>query len=147
MSIEYIHYGDKKFNKKKFEEIKNIMFVKPLGGLWASRVDSEYGWKSWCESQNFHPEKYRENNYFKFKLRENAKVLTIANREQLEKIIKQNLSEDYKALFVALNFEELAKQYDAIEVLISEDNRLYWDLYGWDCDSILVMNKDVIEEV
>lgn len=35
--------------------------------------------------------------------------------------------------------------YDAIELSLSADHRLYWDLYGWDCDSILVMNPDKIK--
>jgi len=144
---EYIHYGNKKFDKNKFDEIKNLLFSKPLGGLWASKVNSEYGWKSWCENVAFHLDKYREDNCFKFRLKKNANVLIITKKEELEKLPKQNLPEDYNSLFVALDFEKLAKQYDAMEVLISEDSGLYWDLYGWDCDSILIMNKDVIEEV
>ena len=48
---------------------------------------------------------------------------------------------------MALDFEKLSKEYDAIEVFISKDEQLYWDLYGWDCDSILIMNSDIIEEV
>ncbi|MFR3519297.1 MAG: hypothetical protein ACLTT4_12785 [Coprobacillus cateniformis] len=46
-----------------------------------------------------------------------------------------------------LDFEELKRQYDAIEVNISNDYGLYWKLYGWDCDSILVMNSDVVVEI
>ena len=49
--------------------------------------------------------------------------------------------------------EELAKEYDGIEVLMSEEDNLdlaigeglYWELYGWDCDSLLVFNKDIVE--
>ena len=44
-----------------------------------------------------------------------------------------------------LNFEKLAKTYDAIEVNISGDPELYFALYGWDCDSILIMNPNIIE--
>lgn len=55
--------------------------------------------------------------------------------------------------FVMLDFEELAKEYDGIEVLMSEEDNLdlaigeglYWELYGWDCDSLLVFNKDIVE--
>jgi len=48
---------------------------------------------------------------------------------------------------VYLDFNKLKEEYDAIEVFISSDSRLYRALYGWDCDSILIMNKDVIEYV
>lgn len=45
---------------------------------------------------------------------------------------------------------------DAIEVLISQDstnegnifiNNLYRCLNTWDCDSILIMNPDIIKEI
>ena len=31
----YIHYGNNKFDKNRFIEIKNNEFVKPIGGLYA----------------------------------------------------------------------------------------------------------------
>ena len=47
-----------------------------------------------------------------------------------------------------LDFEELLKNYyDAIEVDISKCWALYNELYGWDCDSILIMNPDIIREI
>ena len=46
-----------------------------------------------------------------------------------------------------LDFEKLARDYDAIEVLISNDYRLNTSLMGWDCDSIIVFNPNIIEEV
>lgn len=145
MSV-YVHYGDKNFDKNKFDEIKNRMFVKPFGGLWASRMTATFCWKKWCESQRFRLDKYNENNCFEFKLKENAKVLVITESEQLKNLPQQNI-EGLSNIFVCLDFEKLAEQYDAIEVLISEDYRLDDDLYGWDCDSILIMNKDVVEEL
>ena len=48
---------------------------------------------------------------------------------------------------IFLDFEKLSKEYDAIEVNISECRDLYYSLCGWDCDSILIMNSDIIEEV
>ena len=29
------------------------MWNKPYGGLWASDINAKYGWKSWCEDENF----------------------------------------------------------------------------------------------
>ena len=48
---------------------------------------------------------------------------------------------------IFLDFEKLSKEYDAIEVNISECRDLYYSLYGWDCDSIVIMNPDIIEEI
>ena len=45
------------------------------------------------------------------------------------------------------DFEKMKENgIDAIFVEISNDHRLYWALYGWDCDSIVVMNPDIIVE-
>lgn len=39
----YIHFGNPKYEKEKFIEIKNRDFVKPYGGLWASPLNANYG--------------------------------------------------------------------------------------------------------
>ena len=51
--VNYIHYGSNKFDINIFKKIKNRpKFVKPEGGLWASRVETEHGWKDWCITNN-----------------------------------------------------------------------------------------------
>lgn len=139
----YIHYGHKHFDKNLFVEIKNENFVKPYGGLWASNIESAYGWKEWTENENFRTNKYSEDNYFKFRLSKEAKILKLKDISDLEKLPK-NKGIQSKTLYVCLDFEELKKSYDAIEVYIE---KLYWLLYGWDCDSILILNKDIVEEM
>lgn len=139
----YIHYGSKHFDKNLFKEIKNIPFVKPEGGLWASREDSENGWKEWTERNKFNTDKYSEDNYFKFKLKNNARILTLKTKNDLEKLPKIE-SKNIPSFCEWLDFEKIAEKYDAIEVFIKE---LYWDMYGWDCDSILILNENVVEEM
>lgn len=138
----YIHYGHKKFNKKKFEPIRNACWVKPHGGFWASAVDAVYGWKDWNEDEHY--KKCEEKNSFKFTLSDQARVLTINSSDDLD-----DLPKEYKGSFtyVFLDFEKIAEDYDAIEVNISSDRRLYWKLYGWDVDSLLVLNPNIIKEL
>ena len=88
-------------------------------------------------------EKYREDNCFKFRLKDKAKVLRIEKPSDLINLPKDQTLIKLR-FYECLDFEELKKKYDAIEVII---DKLYWDLYGWDCDSILILNKDVIMEV
>ena len=137
----YIHYGHHQFDSELFLEIKNRPFgwIKPYGGLWASNINAAYGWKDWCNDESFR--ECNEENSFKFTLKEGTKVLKIDNADLLKKL---PVFDNY-IMSVHLDFEKLKQQYDAIEVIISNDNKLYWDLYGWDCDSILIFNKDCID--
>ena len=38
----YVHYGSNKFKPNKFREIKNKIFIKPEGGLWASNINAKF---------------------------------------------------------------------------------------------------------
>lgn len=154
MGKEYIHYGHSEFRPELFREIKNrYAFVKPLGGLWASPVDAKLGWKEWCTDENFCVGRLLDS--FTFKLSENSNILHIRSVHDLESLPRQK-GLVMKPSWVALDFEKLlADGWDAVELHLSEESRdsfgmfdgLYWELYGWDCDSILIMNPDVIEVV
>ena len=127
---KYIHYGCKVFDKDLFINITNMLLsTKPYGGFWASRTDAAFGWKDWCASTNY---------------RDNAKVLHINSANELKKlpVVKNDLNISSWKL---LDFEKLAGIYDAIDVSISNDPELHFALYGWDCDSILIMNPDIIQ--
>lgn len=140
---KYIHYGHKHFDINLFCPISNReLFTKPFGGLCASRIGAEYGWKEWNDDEHFR--ECNEENSFTFQLSNTARILTINSSDDLKKLTKT-----YRGFFIPcyLDFERLSQKYDAIEANISSDRRLYLDLYGWDCDSILVMNPDVIQEI
>lgn len=140
---EYIHYGHTDFDKAIFNTIKNGMnFTKPFGGFWGSPVNAKHGWKDWCTLSNFR--KCEIQNSFKFTLDDAARVLTITACEQLVDLPKLNLSKFIPEFVISLDFEQLALQYDAIEVSISTDPHLLSALMLWDCDSILVFNPDVV---
>lgn len=141
----YIHYGNKYFDKNKFDEIQNDGWNKPVGGLWASRVDAKFGWEHWNEEQQFRP--CLEENSFKFKLKEDTRILVIDNIEILESLPKLKGMDEWSSTITFLDFEELIKEYDAMELLISECGALYQIMYGWDCDTMLVFNSDKIIEL
>ena len=153
---KYIHYGSKHFDSSKFVPIKNQTFIKPLGGFWASPVDSTYGWREWNDRSGF--AKIVEEESFQFTLKENANVLHIYETNDLKDLPKETipgfpiLSDSISPIY--LDFEKILESgVDAIELHLTEERRydndflkgLYWSLYGWDCDSILIMNPDIIE--
>lgn len=150
---KYIHYGHTKFEKDMFCPISNReLFTKPNGGLWASPVDAKFGWKDWCNAEKFR--KCKKSNSFTFTLRGNAVVEHIRSVSDLDALPK--VKSTYE-LWCQLDFERLLEiGIDAIELHMSEEvfidglypmNTLYHQLYGWDCDSILIMNPDVVVEV
>jgi len=52
--LQLLHFGAARYNPKKFKPISDVSFGnKPTGGLWTSPVDSEYGWREWCEQESF----------------------------------------------------------------------------------------------
>lgn len=134
----YVHYGQP-FDEQKFMPIKNGNFTKPRGGLWASRTDAKYGWKDWCKDEDFR--ECAESESFKFTLKDGTRILTINSCKDLESLPTREIFRPT----TALDFEKLTQDYDAVEVIISDDIQLCFELYGWDCDSIVVMNKDCME--
>lgn len=143
----YIHYGDTRFRPKLFKPVRNIKWRnKPSGGLWASPVNAEYGWKQWCEENAFGG--CEEDYAFKFTLVDNVNIFRIRTIEDVWKM-PQAKQDDYIPQRSYLpDFEKmLADGVDAIEYTLSNDWRLYDELYGWDCDCILILNPDVIREI
>ena len=152
--MKYIHYGADKFDRNKFLRIVNQDhdWTKPKqGGIWASSIDAKFGWKQWCESEDFYTERLQKS--FQFCLLSNAKVCHIRNYKDLYKLPELSnkiLDIPIKSIYYRIDFEKASKVYDAIELHLSEDiytdyqNSLYFKLYAWDCDSILIMNPDII---
>ena len=142
---KYIHYGSTQFEPLKVGEIKNAFFTKPSGGFWASPVNAVYGWKEWNEDEHF--KECTENNSFTFTLKPEAKILKINTVEDLEGLPKDNTLVELKLNdWCLLDFEKIKNElgYDAIEVMAGSGKGLYYALYGWDCDSILIMNSDIV---
>lgn len=84
-----------------------------------------------------------KKNSFVFSLSERANAVRIHTLSDLDKLPQRKL--ENHADMVAIDFEKCVEQgIDAIE-LCTLGNGLYWALYGWDCESIIVLNKDVIE--
>jgi hypothetical protein len=146
--------GSEHFDPERFIKIENRpLFTKPIGGLWASPIDAPRSWENWCKKEHFHLDRLEKN--FKFRLKPDAKVLYINYAERLDSLpkVKPQMGLEHFDSWDCLDFEKLAKKYDAVELSLSNETTqsthpwkgLYHRLYGWDCDSILIMNKDCIE--
>lgn len=142
------HYGNEEWSEDKFQEPVNNDYwnIKPKGGLWASPVNSDWGWKDWCESEDF-----REcTTYFDFSLKPGSNIYVIDSYADLEKFkyISLNSSTINRC---TIDFEAAKLEYDAIFLtdLGERATRLThpFTLYGWDCESLLVLRKESICDV
>lgn len=144
----YIHYNSDAYDKERLKRAltKERLYQrlhKPHG-LWASPVNTEIGWKEWCEDEDFHIDRLEKN--FEFTLSPEAKVLTINKLEDAADFLLVESMGRYMALY-RLNHSLIYSRYDAMEVCMSSDYMRLHDnnvFYGWDVDSICVWNPDII---
>ena len=150
----YIHYGSNHLIKEKVIEMKheagsNMAINKPDFGLWGSPVDCEFGWKEWCEAEDFRTDTL--DRYFVFKVKDGAKIFIVRNNDDVSDYLctPHLFTLEYMFPPKYIDFNKIMKEYDGME-LIHEDNysSLHYNyFYSWDVDSIVVWNPDVIEVV
>ena len=152
---KYIHYGSSKFIKhlcgiydnQEFW-IRNSLFLynKPYGCLWGSPVNPpNIGWKEWCEDNDFYLE--RLDRHFIFTLSDNAKIAEITDDKTLSNFKEKFMIKDEWGRENKLDIAAIYDAgYDAIEVELNTED-IYWTFYGWDCDSIVILNPNVVIEV
>lgn len=158
----YRHYGSSKFDIDKFVPVYNrYLSNKPYGGLWACPTkDVDIGWDTWCKNEGFRLEYLKE--HFDFKISNKAKILTIRDIKDLKnlpRIVNKEIEEfvSRDTMNLDIDFEKLKEDYDGMMVWIyrSKDidkelmccDGIYYKLYGWDVDTLLVFNPNIIEEV
>ena len=134
------HYGSSKYDANLVHPIQDQRCRnKPIGGLWTSPIGAEFGWKEWCEVEDY----AICEGYFDLRFR--GRVLEIACYADLV---------DLHWVWVGKGclyptFENL--EVDAIHLTTSgaRATRLLepMNLYGWDCESVLIFNKESVEEV
>ena len=139
--MKLITYGlGNVLNTEKIQPIKNRGFVKPEGGLWASPVDSLYGWREWCNDNNFGD----LSTSFQFQFSGN--IYTI---NSLNDLFSLPLRFAFENRFYFIDFEECLKRgIDAIHLTNSGEMATRFskpvNLYGWDCESVLILNPNGI---
>ena len=140
-TMHLIHYGCPHWVPSHFVFPENLpAFVKPKGGLWASPVDSNYGWKEWCQQEEFHTGSLKHWFVFEF----TGRIMTIDTEADLKKMCFRSLPEIPYLQMQFPDFEELAKKTDAIYLTEAGQwkTRLLMgpNLYGWDCECVLILN-------
>lgn len=135
------HYGSTQYCPDSVGDIENRQHRnKPIGGLWTSPVDSEFGWIDWCESEDYAHTNFDEY----FDLVFEGRLLVINGEYDLRHFTWCGASKWLKGI----DFIKLLPDYDAIHLTAQGQwsTRLSepYDLYGWDCESVLILNKESV---
>ena len=110
-----------------------------------SAENAKHGWKQWCEAEM--PDFLKGKVPYVYTLKKNAKILHVWKERDLRGLpLHPNPLGLAVVDEICLDFEKLSKNYDAVELHLSDgESGLYHVLYTWDCDSILIMNPDIVE--
>lgn len=145
-ATEFVHFGSSRLDRNKFKDISEETYcrgLKPRGGLWGSNESVEsYGWRKWCRDNEYECD---TSSYFRFRLKDSARFLVVTGDELLE---QNHLYEmGYPPSRTYKDWTSIRERYDAVYIAAGSVQSLYFKYYGWDCDSILVLNFDAVEEV
>lgn len=145
----YRHYGDTKFDKSKFQPIRNkniLGSTKPYGGLWCSLVAFDnMTWLDWCRDNDYCINKY-EKASFVIGLLPTTELLVIDSHAKY--MVLPKYRDPIIGIQSLLDYEKLVEcGIDALYVdfeseLASPD--LVRDFYGWDVSSLLILNPDCV---
>jgi hypothetical protein len=154
---ELIHYGTTQY-RPELVVVQNIPdWNKPWGGFWTSPVDSAHGWADWCRGAN--TRKCKAANSVRVRLHENARLLIIDTDEDIKALpiqtkhqLREHIPEDFRHIFpIGLDFEALARDYDAIWVTVAGLGRSrhhgQLTLQMWDCETVLILNPGACYQV
>lgn len=136
--------GNGEWDPSKFDPISNARFIKPKGGLWTSPIGSEWGWKDWCEAEGFGLDQLK--NAFEIDYTGRTLVIdSLADAAEMPWLLIGNCLRcpDFEAIE--------ASGVDAIHLTVNgeRETRLVMEhsLYGWDCETVLIMNPATIKVV
>ena len=158
----YIHYGSPAFSHAEFvPATQEGCWVKPKGGLWGSPVDAEHSWKDWCEGEGFR--ECNEDNSFKFTVRDPKRIFYIDSEEAFDDWYSKyvfidaeksamlagiRFTKGFNCGFDQINVQKMINDgWDGMEISLTDHWPLYNYLYGWDCDSVIIFNRDAIVPV
>lgn len=163
--MRFLTIGKREFKKELLDK-KNleIMFKKPRGCFWGSLYEPERKYKSdWCRwvCDNMSSGYYTYG--ITYSLKEDSKVYIINEKKDLEELlIKYNAKNDSESSFIRhilemdrssdlftdiVDWIKVAEDYDAVYLTEKGADKLYFDLYGWDCGSIAIFNPDIVEDI
>lgn len=153
-----IHFDEEKFEPAKQSKHRSSL-NKPDGGLWCSPVESKWGWKDWCTAEDFRSDSLGSGT--KFKIKKDAKLLVISCYDDLLAALRKYGIGDRSYFHLTatkiLDFDAIIRDgYDGMYLTETGNYQCHlpmngpmWasDLNAWDCESLVLFNKDIIYDI
>lgn len=128
-------------------------YTKPIG-FWVSDED-EYGWKTWCESEQFGLDRF--SHVHDVRLKENHNILHLKSGEDIDAFTeeyKSDLSDIYgkELALCGINWQAVSAKYNGLLITPyiwerRHDLKSNW-YYGWDCASACIWRaSEAVEEI
>jgi len=159
-TIWTVHYTNNKDWRLHQVRIRNRDHLKPDGGIWACPVDASFGWREWCKEKGHTDQWGKPFPIYLEVCMERA--IVVERREDLEKLV-------WVPMFGDASYLSWLKRPDWVEmkrlgvdvVYVTEKGEQATrfgrfsergtlpgqDLYGWDCDSILILRERAVLQV
>lgn len=146
--MRLIHYGSNAYKEDRFVKVTNSMWhsIKPSGGLWTSPIDSDFGWIDWCIENEFGCDLSKS---FTIKISPDTRICKIDCADDLDKLPWLTKEFDSGWTLHCIDFEKARRSYDAVWLTYKGERETRYtkprNLYGWDCESVVILNKEVIQ--
>jgi len=146
--VKLIHFSDKIV--KSFKSVKQYNDLDSIGkpkGFWVSD-EEDYGWKQWCEAEEFRLEKLKYAH--EIELEDNHNLLFITSLEQFD-IFNKRYTIKLHSIIDGIDWVKVSSIYDGIiitpylwERRLDFSSRFY---YGWDCASGCIWHSKAVKSI
>ena len=151
-SLWTVHYTHEQPWSIRPIQIENL-WVKPKGGIYASPMNCKESWAAWCRTENFGLSPHKV-----YLLVDISKAITIDQVSDLGKLAWTKLPRswglqeipDYETMRdsgVEVIYLTAAGQWATRFADIDSGMVLGHNLYGWDCECLLIMSERAILKV
>jgi len=144
------HYSSRDFKLGKITVRNGELPNKPVGGLWASPVGAEFSWQDWREAKGFRDVSEQHRVILDINL---ENFIIIDNVRDLDKLPWSCIE---GTDIEAIDFEGLVRR-GVDGIYLTEKGQYetrfplratFWrNLYGWDCECVLILNERCIKGV
>jgi len=150
-SLRVVHFKSNAFDAAKFNPIRNPLgnyWIKPKGGLWTCPAQSKHSWKDFCKVEGFNTHTLGKS--FQLKFHSTARIAVVDNYHDLQclPMMKRLINGEVERV---VDWETLSHYADALWLTERGEQltrlSVPYNLYGWDCETVLIMNPKCCYQV